>query len=388
MQYFKKKKLYFEPETLVLSDTKEVKCLNNVDRMVMVPVEGHFISLKRTLKMFFELPGVFETSLQYLKNSVNHSMLTSFFNGTTWKSMSLNFKNKTVFPLFLYYDDVELGNPLGSHSGIHKMGCIYYTVAALPSEFLSSLENIFVAFLFHSADRGQCKINNETMFSILVKELIELQVNGVQISLNSNDHTIYFCLGLVLGDNLGLNSILGFTESFSANYYCRICRSPKSDLQQMIKESELLRNKINYLADVLQKDPKKTGINELCIFNEVPNFNVVENIVCDFMHDIPEGVARYDMALIINTLITGKIFSLDFLNKRIQLFNYGFIERKNKPPMISINNLKNGCIIMSASEMLCLVRYFSFMIGELVPENTEVWKLYISLRNIICYINI
>lgn len=38
---------------------------------------------------------------------------------------------------------------------------------------------------------------------------------------------------------------------------------------------------------------------------------------------------------------------------------------------------------MSASEMLCLVRYFGLIIDELVPLENKVWKLYISLRKVI-----
>lgn len=38
---------------------------------------------------------------------------------------------------------------------------------------------------------------------------------------------------------------------------------------------------------------------------------------------------------------------------------------------------------MSASEMLCLVRYFALIIGDLVPRNNEVWRLYILLRKIV-----
>lgn len=63
----------------------------------------------------------------------------------------------------MYYDDVEVGNPLGSHSGIHKMGCIYYTIPAFPPEYLSTLDNIFAAFLFHSSDLGNSKFNNKTI---------------------------------------------------------------------------------------------------------------------------------------------------------------------------------------------------------------------------------
>lgn len=46
------------------------------------------------------------------------------------------------------------------------------------------------------------------------------------------------------------------------------------------------------------------------------------------MHDITEGVARYDMALIITRLIKDKYFDLECLNNRIMLFEYGFSEKK------------------------------------------------------------
>lgn len=65
------------------------------------------------------------------------------------------------------------------------------------------------------------------------------------------------------------------------------------------------------------------------------------------------------------------------------MFEYGVIDKKNSPPPISLNHLKNGSIIMSTSEMLCFVRNFGLIIGELVPLKTEIWKLYIHLRKII-----
>jgi len=115
-----------------------------------------------------------------------------------------------------------MGNPLGSHSGVHKIGCIYYTIPALPPEYLTSLENIFPAFLFHSSDRGAHKFDKKTMFSCPYKYSHRFTKNGITIVVNSISTKIYFVLGLILGDNLGLNSMLGFVQSFSANYYCRI----------------------------------------------------------------------------------------------------------------------------------------------------------------------
>jgi len=385
MKYFESNNLIFKSKTIVLGFTSEKKNVSDIDKLIMVPVQGHLLPIKQNLKLFFELPGVYNTALEYTENAMKQKdILTSFLNGSTWKSIKCKFFDKIVFPIFLYYDDAEMGNPLGSHSGIHKMGCVYYTVPAFPPEYLSSLDNIFPAFLFHSSDRGSSKFNNKTIFASLIKVLIDLQENGISISVNSVNIQVYFVLGLVLGDNLGLNSILGFVESFSANYYCRFCYSHKTILQKMLFEStEYLRNVENYKLDVQKANVSETGICELCVFNEIPNYHVTVNSVCDFMHDVTEGVARYDMALIITHLIKDQYFTLECLNNRIMLFEYGFSEKKNSPPAINQNNLNNGCIIMSSSEMLCLVRYFGLIVGELIPIKTEVWELYLSLRQII-----
>jgi len=55
----------------------------------------------------------------------NNNTLISFLDGSTWKDMKLKFFGKMFIPLFLYYDDAEMGNLLGPHSGINKIGCIY-----------------------------------------------------------------------------------------------------------------------------------------------------------------------------------------------------------------------------------------------------------------------
>lgn len=384
LQFLETNNLFFKPKKVVVGFVGEKKVISGIERQVMVQVQAHLFCMKENLKQFFELPGVFDAAYQFTVSSSNNSNLTSFLNGSTWKNIKNNFQDKIVFPIFIYYDDAEMGNPLGSHSGVHKMGCIYYTVPALPPEYLSSLENIFPAFIFHSSDRGKNKFDNKKMFSSLIRDLIDLQENGISIVVNSMNITIYFALGLILGDNLGLNSMLGFVESFSANHYCRICRLHKNKLQHMLTESkESIRDKDNYKLDILKANVSETGIVEDSVFNSISNYHVTVNSVCDFMHDVSEGVARYDMATIISYLISNKYFSLEDLNHRVILFEYGLIDKKNSPPPISLNHLKNGSIIMSASEMLCFVRYFGLIVGELVPLKTEIWKLYIHLRKII-----
>lgn len=71
-----------------------------------------------------------------------------------------------------------------------------------------------------------------------------------------------------------------------------------------------LRDAINYESDVQLKNVHVTGVHKQCIFHKIQHFHITENLVCDFMHDIPEGVARYDMALIISGLIEQGCFTL------------------------------------------------------------------------------
>lgn len=117
------------------------------------------------------------------------------------------------------------------------------------------------------------------------------------------------------------------------------------------------------------------------VFHDLPNFHIYENLTCDITHDLSEGVHRYDMAMVIKSLIKLKYFSLDHLNNRIKYFNYAYYE-KNKPPTIKSDNLNNGCIVCSSAEMSCLVRNFKFMVGDSVPENDSIWGFYLILLQI------
>lgn len=51
-----------------------------------------------------------------------------------------------------------------------------------------------------------------------------LSKNGLNLKIDDSSKKIYFQMVCLLRDNLGLNQICGFVESFTAEYYCRICR--------------------------------------------------------------------------------------------------------------------------------------------------------------------
>jgi hypothetical protein len=348
---------------------------------------GHFIPLRHVLKRFFEMPKVLDMTLDYMKELLTYKEIVSnFIQCQLWKEKTVNFrKEDIVMPLFLYFDDYETCNPLGTSSGIHKLGATYISLPVLPLQFQSTLDNIFLVSLFHSSDRIKTTQGNQHVFKIIIDELIYLETTGILISTNKGDVRVFFVLGLILGDNLGLHSILGFVEGFTANFPCRFCIVNKSVLIKQVEENTaLLRTVENYESDLCKDNYSTTGIRHRCIFNDIPSFHVTSNCSVDLMHDVLEGVCSYDMSHILRYLIIEKKYlSVETFNFRVSTFNYSHVERSNRPPCISKDNLKKG-LRTSSSEMLCLTRYLGVMIGDLIPAGDRVWDLYILLRKFLC----
>lgn len=283
-------------------------------------------------------------------------------------------------------DEFEPGNALGSHAGEQKLVGIYVSLACFPPHLRAKLENIFLSCLCYAKHLKM--FGNEKIFCKTIEDLNFLSREGLVVNIDGCEKKIYFECVLILGDNLGLNCICGFSQSFTATRYCRICTAPNEKCQTMLTEYEsLVRTKESYDNDLSKKDFAATGIREPCVFNKLDNFHIAENMSVDFTHDFCEGIAVYSISKILDTLIKKKKLKLDMINNRIQSFAFNDTEKPNKPRPLYLTAAKKGGtklkIKQSASEMLCLTRYLGLIIGDLIPVNDEYWKLYICLRKIV-----
>lgn len=196
----------------------------------------------------------------------------------------------------------------------------------------------------------------------------DLSSRGLYVAHNNKQRVLYFQLGLIKGDNLGLNKILGFTENFKFGRPCRICRASMDQIKTFFEEApELIRNKTNYDKDVNLKNLSVTGVAEVCIFNSVQNYHVCDNPSLDFMHDGPEGAGNKTMVKIIHDFIYDlNVFTLDELNRAIQNFedsNSHLIS--NKIPIIKKEHIKEKKRLkMSAAEMLLFIRCFGILVSD------------------------
>lgn len=107
------------------------------------------------------------------------------------------------------------------------------------------------------------------------------------------------------------------------------------------------------------------------------------------MHDELEGVGLQIIVNVLNFMIYQyEFFTLEELNNRIDNFDYGSVEKSHKPRPLTEEPCKNSktkekktvVCKQSAAESLCLIRYLSLIIGDLIPPGNKYWNIYLTLR--------
>ncbi|KAG4071911.1 hypothetical protein HA402_006072, partial [Bradysia odoriphaga] len=344
---------------------------------------GTLMPIQFQLRKFFEMKNVFKTVMENTNNIANENCLNHFINGTLWKSKLSAFTAvQIVIPYHLYADETQINNALGTHCSPGLENCVYYSFPTIPAQFTSRLQNIFVAMLSSAADTK--KFGPDACFGQLVQELNNLAQQGIKINVEGEEKTIFFVLGLFLGDNAALNSILGFNPC-SSTVFCKHCRLTKNETQKATTEVvSMIRNEENYEEDLLMDDEFKTGVKWNSIFNSIFLFHVTHSAGVDIMHDINEGILRYNMSSIIRSFTSRKIFKLKTLNDRKRNFVYGHPDSGNRSEVdLKQKHLKKAKLTMTASEMMTFFQIFPFLVGDLIDPNDETWLFYLKTVEVV-----
>lgn len=377
LKYFQENNCLILPEPFPIQVSLGYRTIKARVQEVEIKDYIQVIDISKIITRFLELPNVLNAIILHIENCENSQTIDSIFKGELYKSLKDRCNGEIIIPILPYNDDFEINNVLGSRKGKSKMGAVYFTLLGLPPEFASQLENIFLLQLHkyvHHRDLG-----NSVVFSQIIEQLKKIQEEGLIINHNGQRIRIKFPLFSIAGDNLALNKILGF-PSTNATMPCRFCTAPKEKIRTLIEEDvKYLRSPSDHDSDSVTGE---NGISEPCIFHKIPHYNCIKQGVVDVLHDLNEGVCRYDMGQILNSLIfkDREIPSVQFLNKRIAGFNY--IADSNAVPFLSEEQIKSNYLILSASEMSFLVENLGLLIGDKISKNNKAWKLYILLRDI------
>lgn len=196
-----------------------------------------YVPLKKSLKFFFQLPGVYAKVIDYLNQLYRDrsGIICNIVQTDLWKNMRSNCSS-TLIPIYFYFDEFEGGNDLGSHAGKNKFGALYSYIACLPQDVASRLSSIIFTGLICAKDKKAC--TNEDVFKELIKDLNALRTEGLTIMVNEKRLKLYFQLVLVLGDNLGLNEIFDMTYSFKDSGWCRACYAASNESKVQSVENQ------------------------------------------------------------------------------------------------------------------------------------------------------
>lgn len=369
---------------------KEKGLIGNVENFRIchdTKCNGVLMPLETQFKNIFEKNDYLSKVLQHMDNLEKNDKFIDFTQGELWRQKKSLYPNEILVPFFLYGDDFGINNPLGSKSNRHSMCNFYYNFPTVPQKS-SKLSEVHLACSIKSCDYK--KYGNESLIP-LVNLLIKLETVGIDIKTKNGTKNVKFILGLILGDNLGLNVFLGFSKSFSSHYYCRFCLTRKSEAQKECCENKnVLRNRINYNESIERGLMAENGVSMVCIFNNIPSFHCTENFCVDIMHDFYEGVCHQILCESLLYFIKKMHYlTLEEINQRLKSFKYDYHDHGSEKLSISFLELENHKLKMSAKQMMAFCHYFTILIGEFINCGDPVWifllRFFELIDDILCY---
>ncbi|KAJ8039915.1 hypothetical protein HOLleu_14068 [Holothuria leucospilota] len=344
-----------------------------------------YIPVLEVLKLILNNQAI--TELIDSEAHCTEGFLEGYQDGKQYRQLGIFKEYPNALRFQLFYDDVEVCNPIGSKAGIHKLGMFYYSIQNFPKHLNSAMQNIHLLAVCFAADLK--KYGFDPILQPFIREMKQLESDeGVHVQLDDRIVKIHGSLVSFSGDSLAAHDLLGFMSP-SANRLCRLCKATREDIQVHFLEDDFEQRTPDdhdeCAEDALQRqrgDPF-SGVRRPCPLNVLRSFHCVTNYNMDIMHDMLEGVCPYEIKLVLHQLILiDRFITLNELNQRLKSFHYSFIDRKNKPSAVlpeRLRNITDHKLGQKASQMWCLIRMLPLLIGDRIPHDNVYYKLVLLL---------
>ncbi|XP_074645846.1 uncharacterized protein LOC141902103 [Tubulanus polymorphus] len=362
-------------------------------RYKRVPAIGYYIPLLETLTNLLNQSDVKQCVDSGPYDSANE-YLHDMCDGKFVKNHPVFIANRKTLSFLAYDDDIEIVNPIGTHTKKHKIVLFYLMLCNIPPKMRSKLPNIM---LIAVAKRKDINKFDKTFKKLLANFVHDINVlyNGHTLLLKTGPYRTNGALFCFSADTPASNEIGGFKEGVGgAKKPCRICEIKSENLntcfhaddsEKRDEEEHLAR--CDYLEELDGQERKamsiEYGINYRSTLLDVKGFRVTECLVMDVMHVLLEGVCPMETKLLLSRLIDDNLISLSALNSAIENFEYSFLDQKDKPQAIDkklLNNQTSGKLGQSAQEMKILMFILPFIID--IPSHNEYWKNWLRLQKI------
>jgi hypothetical protein len=386
-KFFDEHPLAVKPETLALGDRFETRS----GQPVLVYDTFEYVSVEATLRTLL-------TSKHYvellLADNCTPGVLSECKDGLRFRDHSLfSDKSKITIMLQLFYDGMGTTNPLRGQSTMHNVGVFYYVVKNLPDVYNSCFANVHLLCLAYTPD-----IKVYGFDPIMDKFVCEMKYLGT-VGFSGDfpiigNKQIYVGLAQVACDNLALNGLFGFIESFSSDHFCTMCIAKQDDIQCKYYEADFaIRTVAEYnkdLSELTVVDQSKThsrGIKKPCSLNSIPDFHVTKNYSLDIMHVVLEGIIPVEVGCILYTLCNVKhYFTISHLRNAVDYFwSMINVDKRNKPPQLNALEKPGHRLSpsMKAVQYWALLKYLPAIVGDKVPVDDDNWIFLLHLSELV-----
>lgn len=378
------KGLFSEPKQFIVRD-ESVQILGELEEEQSM---GTIMPIEHKVKSFLEMPGVLDSILTN-QTRMLESPFPNLVNGEIGRNILQKSEGKTTIFLGIYQDDFNPDNPLGPHNSSTRLSAYYYSYPTLPEHLAFRLANIFLAIVHKSKDVNSQEVLDhgiDPAIYALWNAFRPLEIDEIELKIGGKKRRVHLALSQFYGDNLGLNTSLGFSRGFRAKYCCRICQINSETMKTCLDVAlHLLRREDNF-NECLGAESKEEGKGVLydSWLNMFKFFKVYTNFSVDIMHDVFLGVFKYDLKAILNYYISRGVFTLNEFNQKKKSFEYGKKDRRNLSADIKKSNW-GKTLKLNAKEMWTLFEYLPLMLDSLVPnsENCSVFKFVVQTVDVL-----
>ncbi len=113
---------------------------------------SQYVSIKETIGFLLQIDTVTEHCKQVFSDVRPHDVLHDVWNGSNLKGNKLLNTDVSSLSLILYQDALEVANPLGSGRKKHKLLCVYATLADIPPNHRSRIDQVQLVLICREQD--------------------------------------------------------------------------------------------------------------------------------------------------------------------------------------------------------------------------------------------
>lgn len=329
-------------------------------------------------------------------NCINDGVLRTVLDGTYYRENEVFRQMEKPLAVILYYDEVGIANPLGSHSTTQKLGMFYWTLANIDPKLRTSQNSIFLLAIVKA--KLIKKFGLEKLLKPFIDDIKILRTRGISVTVDGEELLFKGSLLFCAGDTPASAFLGGFKESVSSIRLCRTCLVRKEEWKSNFmddfthRSAESHREHVEAVTDQTASNvvssfwKRRYGVNSKSALFEI--MDVTKCLPQDAMHLFPEGVTEVTTRAILWYFIVDKeLLTVEELNEKIENFDFHHF-KNNKPGVILRDHIRRDSKLkQSASQTLALAHCLPFLLNEwIIEENIEHLEhilLYVSMLQIV-----